>query len=540
MGERAAIAARVLLSVLLAVAGAVTALEAWNSVTHYHTPYTFRADLPAGPPLTERVLLVVLDGIRADAAETMPFLQELAQRGSSGIVHTGVPSLSNPSRAVIATGAWQEVNGVTNNSRIEPPPIDSIFSLASKAGVPITVSGSFLWRDAFGQYLDPRRTSVHQKRLHFDATVQDLIAWQEETCRQDLDFLSKSDEGLLVTGITAADSAGHDFGGRSEQYLRVAAAVDSCVERLARSMDDGRTTLIITSDHGHIDFRGHGGHGGVEDEVVNVPLILTGQAVRSSHGWRAEQVDIAPTICMLLGLPLPATNQGSVLWQSLAVPAELAPGLHDREAQQRASAAQHFPDAQKLRSDEKRSRSLRALAVFSSVWFAGYAIALRYRGSWRWLLAALGVYYAAYYALFFALGLQYSLSAINREEYLLQFFSKDLAAAAVAFCVAGMFLLRTVKNPGVALLLDFALLTGCSIAIQVTWVYYEYGLFMHSVMLELHSAFKAYLDLLQLAALGVTAPAVALLYAVATRRRRLHRQSSGQQQQLEQRATTLK
>jgi hypothetical protein len=537
MGERAAIAARVLLLALLAVGGVVIALQAWNSVTHYHTPYAFRANLPAGPPLTERVLLVVLDGVRADAARNMPFLQELAQRGSSGIVHTGVPSLSNPSRAVMATGAWQEVNGVTNNSHFEPPPVDSLFSLAHKAAVPTAVSGSFLWQDAFGQYLDPRRTWAHQKRLRFGASIEELIAWQDETCRADLDFLSKYAGGLLVMGITAADSAGHDFGGRSEQYLRVAAAVDSCIGWTSKSMDDGRTTLIITSDHGHIDFRGHGGHGGVEVEVINVPLVLAGKAIRSTQGWRAEQVDIAPTICMLLGLPLPATSQGRVLWQSLAVPADLAAALHNREAQQRALAAQHFPDPQQIRGDEKRRRSLRALAMFSSVWFAACAIVLGHRRSWRWLLLALGVYYAVYYALFFALGLQYSLSAINRQEYLQGFFSKDMAAAAVAFSVAGTFLLRRVEGPGARLLLDFALLAGCSIAIQVIWVYFEYGLFMHSVMLDLRSAFKAYLDLLQLAALGPTALALALLYAVANRYRRPASQACEQQQQIEQRAT---
>ena len=530
MGDRAAIAARVLLLLLLAVAGVVTALQAWGSVTNYRTRHSFRAELPAGPPLTERVLLIVLDGIRADAAETMPFLQKLARRGSSGIVRTGAPSLSNPSRAVMVTGAWQEVHGVTNNSRFEPPPVDSLFSLAKKAGVSTAVAGSYFWGDAFGAHLDPGRTRFQRKRLHLGASPQELITWQTESCQGDRDFLAQFDEGLLVVGITAADSAGHDFGGRSEPYLQVAAAVDACVESLAATLDDGRTTLIVTSDHGHIDLRGHGGHGGLEDEVVNVPLVLTGKAIRSSQGWRAEQVDIAPTICMLLGLPLPATNQGSVLWQSLDVPAELEPALRDRQAQQRALAASRLPDPQQIRGEEKRGRSLRALAVFTSLWFAGSAIALGCRASWRWLLAALGVYYAVYYALFFALGMQYSLSAINRQEYLPWFFSKNLAAAAVAFAVAGTFLLRRAEGAGSRLLLDFALLAGCSIAIQVAWVYFEYGLFMHAVMLDLRYAFKAYLDLLQLAALGAVAPALALLHAVASRRRPHESRTSEQKQ----------
>jgi hypothetical protein len=537
MGERAATSARILLLALLAVAGIVTALRAWSSVTNYRTPYGFRAQLPAGPPLTERVALIVLDGIRADAAETMPFLRELARRGSSGIVHTGAPSLSNPSRAVMVTGAWQEVHGVTNNSRFEPPPVDSLFSLAKKAGVPTAVAGSYFWRDAFGAHFDAERIWDHRKRLHFGASVHELIEWQQETSREDLDFLAKYADGLLVVGITAADSAGHDYGGRSEQYLQVAAAVDHSVESIVQSLDDGRTTLIVTSDHGHIDHRGHGGHGGLEEEVVNVPLILAGKAIGSSQGWRAEQVDIAPTICMLLGLPLPATNQGGVLWRALTVPEGLAATLRDREAGQRALAAAHLPDPQQIRSGEKRDRSLRALAAFTSLWFAACALALGYRRSWHWLLLALGVYYAVYYALFFALGMQYSLSAINRQEYLPWFFSKNLAAAAVAYSVAATFLLRRVEAPAAGVLLDFALLTGCSLVIQVVWVYFQYGLFMQTVMLDLRSAFKAYLDLLQLAALGAVAPAFALLHAVANRRPLRSGKSGHKSQEIEPQAT---
>jgi hypothetical protein len=400
------------------------------------------------------------------------------------------------------------------------------------------VAGSYFWRDAFGAYLDPQQVWDHRKRLHFGASVQELVDWQQETSREDLDFLAKFTDGLLVMGITAADSAGHDYGGRSEQYLQVAAAVDSAVGSIVQSLDDGRTTLIVTSDHGHIDFRGHGGHGGLEDEVVNVPLVLAGKSIGSSHGWRAEQVDIAPTICLLLGLPLPATNQGSVLWQALAVRAGLAPALRDLEARQQALAAPHFPDPQQIRGEQKRDRSLRALAVFTGLWFAGCAIALGYRQSWHWLLIGLGVYYAVYYALFFAFGMQYSLSAINRQEYLSWFFSKNLAAAAVAFAVAGAFLVHKVVAPGAGVLLDFALLVGCSLAIQVVWVYFQYGLFMHTVMLDLRSAFKAYLDLLQLAALGAAAPAVALLYAFANRRRPLESEKSGNEpREIEPQAT---
>jgi hypothetical protein len=518
VGGRAGIVARVLLLALLAVSGIGIALQAWSSVTNYRSSFAFDAQLAAGQPLTNRVVLMVLDGIRVDTVSSMPFLQELAGRGSSGIIRTGVPSLSNPSRTVLVTGAWQEVHGVTNNARFEPPRVDSLFSIAKRVGMPVALAGGSFWRRAFAEHLDPQRTRTDRTSPDSIGSTEDLVAWQQQTCEKDLEFLAQQSAGLLVVGITAADTAGHNFGGLSGEYLRTAAAVDGCIASIAGALDDGATTLIVTSDHGHVHFRGHGGHGGLEEEVVNVPLVLAGNAVRPGQGWRGEQVDVAPTICALLGLPLPSTNQGRVLWQALELTPDAEAAIRAREAEQRAVAAAHLPDSEKLRGEEKRSRSLPALAIFTCLWFAGCGIALSYPGRWLRLLIGVAVYYAVYYALFFAFGMQYSLSAINKEEYLSWYLGKDLATASIAFSVGSAFLLRSRIAADSRMLLDFALLLGSTLAIQTTWVYYQHGLFMQSVMLDLRHAFKAYLDLVQMAAIGAAAPAMALLTWLVARR----------------------
>src|SRR5690606_28308498 len=111
--------------------------------------------------------------------------------------------------------------------------------------------------------------------------------------------------------------AGHDYGGLSEEYLRVVEAADACLERLTAALDDGETTFVVTADHGHIDRRGAGGHGGSEPEVRRVPLVLEGRGTSHAQAIEAEQVDIAPTIAALLGLPLPANNQGRILFEAL-------------------------------------------------------------------------------------------------------------------------------------------------------------------------------------------------------------------------------
>jgi hypothetical protein len=405
------------------------------------------------------------------------------------------------------------------NARTAPPPIDSLLSVAKRVGLPVAVPNSRFWRNAFGQYLDQERSGPSEGAPDHDIDYDDddPLGEIQASCRENTAFLSRQSSGLLIVAVTQTDSAAHRYGGRSEEYRQMVGAADECVKSFVTALDDGNTTFLVTSDHGHIDLRGHGGHGGLEDEVINVPLVLAGKGIRASRGWRAEQVDIAPSICALLGLPLPASSQGRILWQALDVPPGEEPALRARENEQRALAASHFPNLDQLRDQEKRARSLPALAIFTCLWFLGCATLLGNRGRWHWLLAAAAIYYAVFYVLFNAFGLQYSLSAINRREYLVEFVSKDLAAATLSLFVASIALRRPLGLPGSRLLLDFGLLVGCTLAIQATWVYYEHGLFMDRAMPDLRNAFKAYLDLMQLAACGSVACSTALLHWLATR-----------------------
>jgi hypothetical protein len=502
----------------LGVASLLFGVSSWESVTGYQTKHVFHADLPGGEPLTRRVVLVVLDGIRVDVSRQMPFLQELARSGAGGTARAGMPSLSNPARAAMATGAWAEIHGVTNNGRYEPPAADSIFSLARGAGVPRAAAGSSFWMKAFGAHLE-EAVLVHSKHPHDRDQADRLVEWQRRVCGEDVDFLRNYASGLLVMGITAADSAGHDFGGESTTYRRVAQEVDICLGALIKELDDGETTFVVCSDHGHIDRRGRGGHGGSEEEVLNVPLVLAGKAIRRSSGWRAQQIDVAPTICALLGLPLPSTNQGRILWEAMAVPDGIAGALRSREREQRRLALSKLPSREQSLEGGRAGRrlgSVMAAAPFTLLLVGMFA---NYRSRWAWLVAAAGLYYAAYYILFWALGLGYSLSVVGREEYLAGFFGRNVVCSVVALIASSGFLYRKALGPRGVLVLDQALLISTTVALQVIVMDYWFGLRMDDFMPDLTVSFKAYLDLLQICAVGGTSPVVFASTILMERRR---------------------
>ncbi len=492
----------------LGIGGVLLAQHAWNSVTSYNSEYAVHESLPGGPRIARRVALVVLDGVAYDASLRMPALQSLARRGSSGVALVALPSLSNPGRATLSTGALPEVHGVTNNGRYAPPPVDSIFSLARQAAVPIAVFGGGFWPHAFGSYLGD---NVHtfEKELGPSPSPERLIQWQSETCRDMVRFLESRPDGLLVAGITATDEAGHDFGGASAAYLDVVAEADRCLAALVAALDDGETTFVVTADHGHIDRRGQGGHGGGEPEVRRVPLVLAGAGVAPGRIDAATHLDAAPTIAALLGLPLPANNQGRILMGSLAVSADLKRELLERQEQQRLLLAQRLPDRSEGMAAEKRGRT--PLAVIAALWFlATLAFAARGASPVR-LTVAIAGYFACYFALFRVFGLGYSLSVVVREEYLNAFFLRDILAAAAATALSALVYRGNVLRTAVAVV--------AFIGLRVAWVWFDAGLVMRAYMLDLDQAFMAYLDLLQIFAVAATACLWAAVAAWSTRRR---------------------
>lgn len=508
ISRRANIAAACYL-LLLGVGGAVLAQVAWNSVTRYQSEYAIDAELPGGPPLTSRLVLVVLDGVRVDAAAGMPSLQALAGEGSAGVATAELPTLSNPGRATLSTGASPEVHGVTNNALFSPPPVDSIFSLAKKQGLPVTVYGSYFWRRAFGDSLEARSVHSFEKELGPSPDADRLVQWQQEVCGEMFPTLAGVERGLIVVGLTATDEAAHDFGGESPEYLRVVAAVDECLGSLVQVFGGDDTTFVAVADHGHIQRRGQGGHGGSEPEVVLTPMVFAGRGIVRGSGWKARHRDVAPTISALLGLPLPANNQGEILFQVLDLNDQDRATLEAHAAEQRAVLAGGMPDRDQLEADGRRSRA--PLSLLAAPCFAALISGCLWAGDAKRLAGAVVVHLAVYFALYWAFGLGYSLSDIVREENLNWYFLRNAAAAAMALLVAT----RMLK----ADTLRTAILVTSVFGLRVAWVWYDSGLIMERLMLDLGQGFMAYMDLLHNLAVSITAVAMAAFYGARPRAR---------------------
>ncbi len=463
--------------------------SSWTSVTQYRSDYAFERNFEAGPAIASDVVMVVLDGLRTDAVAGLPAFGQLAQAGASGSMRVTVPSLSNPARATFATGAWPEVTGVTNNSTFEPVPVQSLFGLAEQRGLRSFVFGSRFWPRAFGESIERGRPAG----LYSSYAVSELVRWQSQYCDEALRHLAGSDASIRVVDLQAGDEAGHTYGGASDAYREVIAAVDGCFGRIADQVGS-HVTLVGLSDHGHIHRRGRGGHGGLEPEVLYAPFVLAGPGVRHATQIEAEIVDIAPTISTLLGLPIPANSQGKVLWEALDVPVEHDSDLKQLEQEQRAAEQAHMPDRATSLLAQRSERLPAAILIGCCLMAGAIGSVYGHRQHARALFISSACFVAAYFALFYAFGVGYSISSIVRQEYLYAFLAKDVAAAAVAFGIASVVLFRLVGRRSETAI-RLATLIGSVAAMLVTWTHFEHGLLMDRWMVALGPVFQAYLHM---------------------------------------------
>lgn len=284
------------------------AVSLMDSVYDYRSPLTNSPPVPGGSlgtPNTRSLVFVLIDALRYDTSlksDVMPFLNSLRTEGASALMHSRPPSYSQAGYTTLLTGAWSDINDgpIINLDYSEIPTFtqDDIFLGAHRAGL-FTAISAFNWFEK----MVPQGSVTES----FYTAGEDQVADRQVTDAA-IPWLRQGKYQLVLIHLDQVDYAGHYEGGPMDPRWNAAAnRVDGLLSEIASAMDLTQDTLLIVSDHGHIN---QGGHGGQDPIVLQEPFVMAGKAVVHGKYNDAQMVDVAPTVAVLLGINIPATNEG--------------------------------------------------------------------------------------------------------------------------------------------------------------------------------------------------------------------------------------
>lgn len=275
-------------------------------IVNYRSPLMGAFPSP-GKPLpaqTDRVVLVIISGLGVDNRDedAMPALKRLEESGAGASVWAMAPSYQAPALTSLVSGAYPWLNDAPLFDLFPAPArtvtVDTVFAGAARQSLKTAVAGYAPLMDFLSADMpddNPIILPVSVTANHSGPVDAAAPALADESIR------------LLVVQLSPADEVAAAHGSAGEAYLAALKTVDAQLDRLVNLIDLNTTTLIVTADYGHIE---EGGHGGADPLVLQLPLVMAGRKIIPGNYSDIEQIDLAPTLSALLGLSLPAANQG--------------------------------------------------------------------------------------------------------------------------------------------------------------------------------------------------------------------------------------
>lgn len=263
------------------------------------------AQVTASPPverLARRVLLVVVDGLRADIANDprrMPHFSAALKAHTSGNVLAGPITMTSSAVLAYGTGQPGSLDQILEN--LHPPLVNtnSWLENAHQAGLHLMAVGDAAWAHLYGRWLDEFRPDPDGVAIEAD--------FNRQTFENARELAAKWPDFLVVHCVTP-DHQGHAYGVASTKYAEHIRAFDRTLFDWLGSLD-AAWTVIVTSDHGAADS---GTHGTDTDVQRTCPLFAFGPGIRPNLHWaRAfDQTELAGLFAALLGVSTAAQAQG--------------------------------------------------------------------------------------------------------------------------------------------------------------------------------------------------------------------------------------
>lgn len=261
-----------------------------------------------------KVILIVCDALRDDvAARQMGYLEHLveARLASRFTVIGELPTMSRPMYETIHTGVPSSQHGIVNNQTNRLSRMPNLFSLARAAGKTTAASAYHWFSELYirapydivnDREVDDESQNIQHGRFYLADGTPDI-----EVFAAGVLLLRRHQPDYLLIHPAGMDFIGEAYGADSPQYRLNATLQDQIMAGFIPEALEAGYHVLVTGDHGMSDDQSH--HGGTTPQVRNVPLYLIppdGNGAGNSERT-VSMLQIAPTVCHLLGLEIPTT-----------------------------------------------------------------------------------------------------------------------------------------------------------------------------------------------------------------------------------------
>lgn len=291
-------------------AGAATA----TALTNAPAALAAAPTLPNGTS-KDKVLVVGMDGLRHDRidAADAPHLRSMMANGTYGtsLLYSGpmAATSSGPGWSTISTGVWPDKHGVRDNTFIGKNYGRYPGFLARLAQVrpELSTYAAVDWKP-----LDTQGTVTPgaDAKLVLDGDADGYPGHDATVANETESILRNQNPDVLFVYFGNTDVVAHGSG-TGQRYLDAIAVQDAHLGRLLAAIRSRPTypterwTVIVATDHGHVDA---GGHGGSSIEERRTFVLAQGPGIDAgARPIDTRLVDVAATVFKQLGVtPDPA------------------------------------------------------------------------------------------------------------------------------------------------------------------------------------------------------------------------------------------
>jgi len=296
------------------------------------------------PKTFDKAVIVIIDALRYDFTvpvedetkaeiyhNAFPFLYESAVKSPNNAFL--LPFIADPPTSTLqrlkglTTGTlptFIDVGSSFSGTAIEE---DNILMQLREQGKRIVHLGDDTWVSLFPDYFQPNIS-----RAYDSFNVWDLHTVDNGVLEHIFPLIRPEHNGkwdVTIGHLLGVDHAGHRYGPNHPAMKAKLQQMDTFIRQLAESVDEN-TVLVVMGDHG---MDGKGDHGGESDDEVEAalwmyskrPVFGRTQAEFATPPATAKirpvnQIDLVPTLSLLLGIPIPYNNLGRPIEEAFAGP----------------------------------------------------------------------------------------------------------------------------------------------------------------------------------------------------------------------------